>query len=140
MPRYVQDYMTEIVKNQIEFREKHQVSRKDFIQILIQLRNNSEINENSDSWDVKTLSEELKSLTIEQCAAQVFFFYFAGFETSALTLSYTLFELARNPELQRKCKEDIDASLRKHDGLLTYDSISDMKYVDMCVMGNIISR
>lgn len=134
-PQDVQDYMVNIVKSQIEFREQNNVSRKDFIQILIQLRNNTKIIEDNDSWDVKTSTSDLKSMTIEQCAAQVFVFYVAGFDSTATSLSFTLYELARNPDIQRKIQEDIDVTLRKHDGQLTYESILDMKYVDNCIMG-----
>lgn len=135
MPEDVQDFMINIVKRQIEFREKNQVSRKDFIQFLIQLRNTGKINEDSEIWDVETSATELKSMSIEQCAGQVFLFYVAGFDSSATTLSYTLYELAKNPEIQRRVQKDIDEALAKHGGKITYESIMDMKYVDLCVMG-----
>lgn len=131
----VQDFMLSIVKKQIEFREANNVSRKDFIQVLIQLRNNSLVNDDGDSWDVKSSSDEVKSLTIEQCAAQVFLFYVAGFDTTATMLSYTLYELARNPEVQRRLQEDVDRTLVKYDGQVTYESIMDIKYLDYCLMG-----
>lgn len=136
MSHEVQEYMINIVKQQIEFREQNHVSRKDFIQILIQLRNNSELNDD-DSWDVQNSLDTIKSLTIEQCAAQVFLFYVAGFDTTATMLSYTLYELARNPEVQRRLREDIDNTLKKYDGHITYESVMDMKYVDLCLMGEI---
>lgn len=104
--------MINIVKDQIEFREKNNVSRKDFIQILIQLRNNSKMIEDSDSWEVKTSSTELKHMSIEQCAAQVFLFYVAGYDSIASTLSYMLYELARNDDVQRRIQEDIDVVLK----------------------------
>lgn len=135
MPADVQDFMIGIVKRTIEFREKNHISRKDFIQFLIQLRNTGKINDDSDVWDVETSSEQLKSISIEQCAGQVFLFYVAGFDTSATILSYTLYELAKNPEIQRRVQKDIDETLAKHDGNITYESIMDMKYVDLCVMG-----
>lgn len=127
--------MINIVKNQIEFREKNNVSRKDFIQLLIQLRNNSKIIEESESWDVKTSSSDLKSMTIEQCAAQLFLYYVAGYDSTATTLSYTLYELAKNPEIQRRVQKDIDNTLNKYNGEFTYEGILDMKYVDNCIMG-----
>jgi cytochrome P450 family 6 len=33
----------------------------------------------------------------------------------------------------QKIKDDIKVTLEKHDGKLTYDSLMDMKYVDLCV-------
>lgn len=133
MAKDIQDYMLDIVRYQIEFREQNNVSRKDFIQTLIQLRNTSQINDDNDSWDVKT--KEMKNMSVEHCAAQVFMFYIAGFDTSATTLSYTLYELAKNPEIQRRIHEDIDSTMAKHADELTFESITGMKYVDCCVMG-----
>lgn len=135
MSTEVENYMVNIVKQQILFREQNNVSRKDFIQILMQLRNNTVTNEDCDYWAVKNSSEEEKSLTIEQCAAQVLLFYIAGFDSSANMLSYTLYELARNPDVQRCVQQDIDATLAKHNGRITYESIIDMKFVDLCFMG-----
>lgn len=137
IPPDVDEYMTNIVKSQIEFREKNNFFRKDFIQILIQMRNTSEIKDDSDvSWCVEsTFTNEFKSLTIEQCAAQVLLFYAAGFDSSSTTLSFGLYELARNPEVQRRVQEDIDGTLQKYDGILTYESIMNMKYVESVVKG-----
>lgn len=131
----VQEFMMGIVQKQIEYREANGVFRKDFIQFLIQLRNTGTINEDDSVWDVETTSNELKSMSIEQCAAQVFLFYVAGFDTSASTTAYTLYELAKNPKLQHKMQVDIEETLAKHDGQLTYECIQDMKYVELCVLG-----
>lgn len=135
MPEDVQEFMIGIVKRQIEFREKNNVSRKDFIQFLIQLRNTGQISEDGEIWDVETSADELKSISIEQCAGQVFLFYVAGFDTSATILSYTLYELAKNQEILRRVQMDIDETLAKHNGKITFDSLMDMKYVDLCLMG-----
>lgn len=135
MEKDITEYMLEIVRHQIEYRERNNVSRKDFIQTLIQLRNDSKINEDNQSWDVQT--KELKSMSVEQCAAQVFMFYIAGSDTTATTLSFLLYELARNIEVQRRLQLDIDTILDKHNGELTIASISEMNYVDICVMGKL---
>jgi hypothetical protein len=67
--------------------------------------------------------------------AQAFTFLFAGYETSATTLSFTLYELALHPEIQHRLREEILQVLSKHDGNLTYDGIQDMTYMDMVVSG-----
>lgn len=135
LSQVVQEFMIGIVKQQIEYREANNVVRKDFIQVLIQLRNNSKVNEDIDSWDVKPSSTDVKSLTIEQCAAQVFLFYAAGFDSTATILTYTLYELASNPGVQRRLQEDIDRTLEIYEGQLTYESIMAMKYADYCLTG-----
>jgi len=62
-------------------------------------------------------------------------FFFAGFETSSLTLSNTLYELALNQKIQDSLREEIDEVYTKHEGDLTYDTIKKMNYLDKVVKG-----
>ena len=57
--------------------------------------------------------------------------FFSGFESSSTTASFTLMELARKKECQRKAREDILRAIDKHGW--TYDAFNDMKYLDKCV-------
>ncbi|OXU21748.1 hypothetical protein TSAR_009499 [Trichomalopsis sarcophagae] len=62
---------------------------------------------------------------------QAFIFYLAGFETTSSTITYCLYELALNPEIQEKVQTEID-EFSKRDGGITYEIISnDMKYLHM---------
>lgn len=131
----VQDYMINIVKRNIELREKNNIARKDFIQFLIQLRNTGKINADDSLWDVETSSDSLKSMSIEQCAAQVFIFYFAGFDTSASTIAYCLYEFAKNPKIMKQIQQEITDTLGKYDGELTYECIQEMSYMELCILG-----
>jgi hypothetical protein len=67
--------------------------------------------------------------------AQALIFILAGFETSASTLSYALYELALHPDLQSRLREEIMQVTDKHQGELTYDSIHEMTYLNMVVSG-----
>lgn len=53
-----------------------------------------------------------------------------GSETSAITLTYTFYELARNPEVQQRLFEEVTGS-----GEVTPDSIANMKYLEQVVFG-----
>lgn len=68
-------------------------------------------------------------------AAQAFVFYIAGFETSSSTMSFCLFELAKNPQVQRKVQEEIDQISEKYNNEITYESMSEMKYLEACIDG-----
>ena len=57
----------------------------------------------------------------------------AGTETSASTITFTLFELARNQDLMTKLQNEIDEALKKNDGQLTYDLINELPFLDLCV-------
>lgn len=62
-------------------------------------------------------------------------FYADGFETSSIALSFALFEIAANPEIQRKVMKEVDTVLDKYDGEITYDSIQEMCYLDNVLSG-----
>jgi len=67
--------------------------------------------------------------------AQAFSFLVAGYETSASTLTFALYELALHPEIQQSVRAEILQVLSEHDGKLTYDGIHGMSYLDRVVSG-----
>ena len=68
-------------------------------------------------------------------AAQAFVFYLAGFETSSATMTFCLYELAMNPDIQERVRNEMDNVLDRHDGNITYEAISEMEYLDKVVSG-----
>lgn len=72
---------------------------------------------------------------MNEIAAQAWVFYIAGFETSSSTMSYCLYELAKNKNIQRKVQEEIDEVIARNNGEISYTSIMEMKYLDMCIEG-----
>lgn len=135
--------LRDIVKRTIEFRERHNVIRKDLLQLLIQLRNTGKISDDTDKlWDIETSAKILESMSIEQIAAQAFLFYIAGSETTAATAAYTIYELAMSPKILECAQNEVDQCLLKHglqpEGKLTYAALYDMKYLDLCIMGEAI--
>ena len=67
--------------------------------------------------------------------AQALIFLAAGYETSASTLSFALYELALHPEIQQSVRAEILQVLSEHGGKLTYDGIQGMSYLDRVVSG-----
>lgn len=130
----VADFMIDTVRHNLEYREKNNIVRKDFFQLLIQLRNTGAVQEDGDDWSVN-VSNNHKSLTLEEMAAQSFLFFGGGFESSSTTMAFCMYELARNQEIQQKACEEIDMIFEKYDGVLSYDSIMEMKYIKYCIEG-----
>ncbi|XP_055375911.1 probable cytochrome P450 6a21 [Condylostylus longicornis] len=117
----VNEFFMKAVKDTVAYREQNNVSRNDFMDILIQLKNE------------KTLGTEdgaKGNLTIEQVAAQAFVFFIAGFETSSTTMGFCLYELAKNQEVQNKLRNEIQQVLKRHNGKLTYESMNEMHYLE----------
>lgn len=130
-----EDFMTSLVKRTLELREKNNIVRKDFFQLLLQLRNTGTVQKDGDWETTITADESGKTLNLAEMTAQAYIFYVAGFETTANTISFCLFELARNADAQRKVHEEIDEVLDKHNGELTYESLWEMKYLGNCIDG-----
>lgn len=135
MDRDVEEFFMSITRQTLELREEKNIMRKDFFQLLVQLRNSGNVQLDDNNWKTVIASNDSKTFTLEELAAQVFVFFAAGFETSASALTFSLFEIAQNPDIQRKVHEEIDRVLAEHDGELTYDSINDLKYLECCIDG-----
>lgn len=135
LPPQVKKFATKLVKNQIEQREQHKIVRKDFIQCLIQIRNSGKLNQDESDWKVNTVKAGQKTLSIDQCVAQVHAMYIAGFDSTASTVAFTIFEVARNPRVKALLQADIDRTLENYNGELTYESINKMQYLELCVLG-----
>ena len=79
-------------------------------------------------------------MTDSLIAAQAYAFFVAGFETSATTISYALYELAINREIQDKLREEFDEEYTKHGGNFTYENIKKMNYLDKVIKGTYVIR
>jgi len=66
---------------------------------------------------------------------QALTFLIGSYETSASTLSFALYELAFHPEIQQILRADILQVLSRYDGILTYEGIEEMSYLDRVVSG-----
>lgn len=130
----VGDFMIETVRQNLEYREMNNVSRKDFFQMLMQLRNTGKIQKDDDDWTAKSASNK-QVISLEEMAAHSFLFFIAEFETTSSAMSFFMYELAKYPEVQQKAYEEIVKVLEEYDGKLTYDAIVDMKYVGQCLDG-----
>lgn len=51
------------------------------------------------------------TITDDVIAAQVFVFFASGYETTAMTITFLLYELAANPDVQDKLVAEIDKKL-----------------------------
>jgi cytochrome P450 family 6 len=123
----VEDFFINVVAGNISYREKNNEKRNDFLDMLIQLKNKGSID--------GEFSSETKKLTLNECLAQAFIFFFAGADTSSTAISFALTELAFNQDLQEKLRQEILDKTKDSNGELTYDNINEMTYLNQVVNG-----
>ncbi|XP_017071563.1 probable cytochrome P450 6a19 [Drosophila eugracilis] len=117
----VEDFYMNIVKDTIEYRVKNNVTRNDFMDMLIEMKLKYDKGDKQDG------------LTFNEIAAQAFIFFLAGFETSSTTMGFALYELASHQDIQDKLRREVDTVLAKHNGKLYYDSMREMTYLEKVI-------
>lgn len=128
----VSKFFKSVVYDTIKYREENNVYRKDFMHLLLQLKNRGRL---VDDKRVNGPKEGTTELSDEELAAQAFVFYIAGFETSSAATSFALYELALNQKIQDKVRDEIDEVLGRHGGKVTYEAVMEMKYMHQVVEG-----
>ncbi|EDW08931.1 cytochrome P450 6a2 [Drosophila mojavensis] len=125
IPEDVHQFFMGLVKATIALRERENIKRNDFMQMLIELKQKGSFTMDN--------GEVVSGLDVGELAAQVFVFYLAGFETSSSTMTYALYELAQHTDIQDRLREDIQEVLQQHDGKLTYECVKAMRYLDQVI-------
>lgn len=74
----VNDFMLQIVEKVVKHREETNVERRDFMQLLMQLKTNGWVSKKSGDMSNGQGHDELKKITIDELAAQVLVFFVGG--------------------------------------------------------------
>ncbi|KYB28576.1 putative cytochrome P450 6a23-like Protein [Tribolium castaneum] len=110
------EYLMNVFKTTINERRKKTIVRNDLIDMLHNLK------ENSSSSDFTF--DDVKM------AAQALSFFSAGNDTTSITITFALYELALNTDIQNRLREEIRKRYEAH-GDFTYEAIQEMKYLEM---------
>ncbi|XP_011865160.1 PREDICTED: probable cytochrome P450 6a13 [Vollenhovia emeryi] len=110
-------FFTRVVVETMVYREKNSITRNDFIDMLRELKKHPE-----KLGDIEVTDSLL--------ASQAFLFFLTGFETSSLTISHAMYELALNQKMQDELREEVDELYAKCGQDLTYDNINKMDYLN----------
>lgn len=109
----VSNFFLNMVKETVNYREQNIINRNDFMNILIGLKNNPETH-----------------LTLNQISAQAFLFFIAGFETSSTVLTFLIYELAVNKDIQEKARSEVLKAIYDCKQI-KYDQLSNLTYLNM---------
>uniref|UniRef100_A0A182MP46 Cytochrome P450 n=1 Tax=Anopheles culicifacies TaxID=139723 RepID=A0A182MP46_9DIPT len=123
-PRDTEAFLKAIIEQEIARREKTGASRGDFIDSMIALKNNN-----------ATLGVTEKiPLKGDILVAQAATFYMASFETTSSVLSFALYELTKNPQVQAQLRDEIRLIIRKYGQDIPYEAYAnEMPYLGMVI-------
>lgn len=111
-PKDSADFFLNTFLQTLEHREKNNVVRSDLVSLLLGLKN---------------------MYTSYELAAEAFLVYAAGFETSSTLITFALYELALNQDIQDRLREEITTGIEENNGELTYEMLFGFKYLDMII-------
>lgn len=115
VPKKVEVFFTKLMQDAIQLRHEEKIKRDDYLSYVLQL-------------------QKKKKLQLIDIAAHTLTFFFDGYETSSAVLSIILYYLGKNESIQQKVRDEVRESLTDN-GSVTYDSISDMEYLDQVFNG-----
>jgi cytochrome P450 family 9 len=111
----VKNFFEKIISETIATRDAKGINRPDMLQLLM---------------DARDKENKFFTLDITYITAQVFIFFFGGFDTTSTQMCIIAHELAINPDVQKKLQDEIDSVLKETNGNPTYEAINRMLYLD----------
>lgn len=145
----VTDFFVNLTKATISYRVQNNIVRNDFLQLMIHLKDQGKqvvlpdildsFSEEKELFDIEspeftkpTKLYNEKLITDDEIAALLFNFVTAGLRPSVGTVSFSLYEVAKNMSIQKKLQEDIDSAIIKHKNW-SYEAIKEMTYLDQVI-------
>ncbi|KYN44186.1 Cytochrome P450 9e2 [Trachymyrmex septentrionalis] len=114
----VGEFFKDLVRNTIHTRDVKNIVRPDMLQLMMETRGKRGPG---------------KELTIEDMTAQAFIFFFGGFDTVSSLMCFAVHEIAVNPDVQAKLRDEVDEVLKTNNGDLTYEALNGMQYLDAVI-------
>lgn len=117
LPRATDRFLKGLIHETVKVRRERGIVRQDMVHLMMQAMQ----------------KESGPKVTIDDIVGQAFFFFLAGFDTSSSLMCFMAHELAANPDIQERLRREIDEYYEKNNDEITYDTVSEMKYLDMVV-------
>ncbi|XP_063618744.1 uncharacterized protein LOC134791626 [Cydia splendana] len=140
----VTNFFQHLVLSTMKDREVHNILRPDMIHLLMEAKKGQLVHEENSGCDAgagfatveesnvgkKTINRAWSDIDL---IAQAVLFFIAGFETVSTAMTFLLYELALNPDVQERLAEEVKEHEKKSGGKFDYNSIQNMVYMDMVV-------
>lgn len=124
-------FFRSIMNDTISHRDKSQVERNDFMQLLLHIHRSGVVKaSSSDEKDV-----DVGKMSFDEMLAQAFVFFVAGFETTSTSMTFALYELAYNQDIQNAARSEAKQIYEKYGNKFTYEGVLEMNYIGQVIDG-----
>ncbi|XP_060554895.1 cytochrome P450 3A14-like [Ruditapes philippinarum] len=121
-------FFTDVIKAIInERQEKGDTGRTDMLQLMMNA--NFEVG----TEETKENSQSGKKLLLDELLGMGIVVFAAGYETTALLLTYLSYILATHPDVQDKLLKEVDQHFPSDDTEVRYDVVMEMPYLDQVI-------
>lgn len=117
LPKSMKRFLRKTISDTVRIRKEQGIVRPDMIHLLMQAKE----------------EQKLVELSVDDIVAQAFIFFLAGFDTVSTMMSFMTLELAMNPDVQEKLREETDRYLAEENGDVSYEALSKMEYMEMVI-------
>ncbi|VDH92143.1 putative cytochrome P450 CYP13A4 [Mytilus galloprovincialis] len=124
---WLEDNMARIVKE----RKSKKASRVDLLQLMVTSEFDPTAKTSEDDADSIDSVVKKRFLTNDELTAMCLLFLLAGYETTSTTLAYIMYEMAVNPEVQKKLQEEIDENFPDETEQPDFHALTKMEYLEM---------
>ncbi|KAJ2939829.1 hypothetical protein O0L34_g18023 [Tuta absoluta] len=138
-----QHFFRNLVMSTMQERDKYNITRPDMIHILMEAKKGKLLHDEKtedDNAGFATVEESAvgkktvtRAWTEDDLIAQAVLFFIAGFETVASSMTFLLYELAVNPDVQEKLVQEIRETEEKYGEKFDFNAVQKMAYMDMAV-------
>ncbi|XP_068247474.1 cytochrome P450 9e2-like isoform X2 [Palaemon carinicauda] len=133
------DFFRDVVTQTISQRKKSGINRGDFLDLLLDVRSQETIKDRTEQTtdlleDPDHIGSLAKGLDDNTVVAQCLLFLVAGYDTTASTLAFATFLLAKYPKEQEKLRREIRELVDDGEGKLPYNALMEAKFLDSCLM------
>lgn len=129
------DLFHQLVMDNKTSREKKDDSN-DILQMLIQTQKKHSMRSDFSpkNFSVVTIRNSISDFPDLFLTGHTVSFFMDGTETSGLSLTHALYELARNPECQERLYNEIIAKVDENTGQLSYEAFQEIEYLEWTMM------
>ena len=136
-------FFRDIILQTIRARRNTKERKNDLVDLMLDcMKDDSNVNNGDDETtdqyekDMQLSNNKKSKHNLDEISvvATALVFLVAGYDTTGMTLSFLAYEMAKNPEVQKKLQEEIDQAFEESGGELPdYSVIQSLPYLDMVI-------